>query len=99
MNVRSTRRTMIRIGLALGLTLGAVWRGVAQPMAPGPFEDLCIKVVRALKAGDRAGAEQMAQSAFDLAEHFDAHDRRRVNIRLLRGEVARSRGQPDAAEH
>jgi tetratricopeptide (TPR) repeat protein len=51
-----------------------------------------------MKAGAQAEAERMTEEAFALSKDFDAHDPRRVNIRLLRGEVARNGGKPDAAE-
>lgn len=92
-------RNVIRLGAALYLAFaGALPSAVAQPSVPGQFEELCAQVVRAMKAGNQGGAERLAAAAFDLAKDFPPRDRRRVNIRLLRGEVARHGGKAGAAE-
>ena len=80
-------------GAALALSAFA-----APPTDLPPFEQLSANVIQALKAGAHADAERMARQAFTIAETFDAHDPRRVNIRVLRGEVERNAGKSAEAE-
>jgi tetratricopeptide (TPR) repeat protein len=89
---------MLWLAASLWLVLARAPHAVAIAPSPGQYEELCVRVVRAMKAGDHAAAESLVAEAFLLAENFDPHDRRQVNIRVLRGEVARNRGQADVAE-
>jgi tetratricopeptide (TPR) repeat protein len=89
----------LRLCALVSLVFACACPGVAaSAAAAGEFEQLSAKVIRALKAGDHASAERLVEAAFGLAQNFDSHDARRVNIRLLRGEVARHSGQSDLAE-